>query len=228
LSVGDPDSSVGGPAAPTTRTKIRIESLSDLVFGLALSIGSLILVGKGVQSAEDLVVNVLLFGFGFLIILMVWLRYSQTMAVLPVEARFALPTNLALLFLVALEPYLFYVCWSAQLPGVLSSATAAYALDVGGMLATQAALAQLVVREAKAGFYGNQPLSPIVLAEFRRVVRLNAVLVGVFVVSALPVFWVDTQIGQLRYYLWAASFLVSLIGLVTARSRVKHRADARS
>jgi hypothetical protein len=221
LSAGGPDNSIGGPAAPTPRTKIRIESLSDLVFGLALSIGSLVLVGKAVQSGEDLGVNVLLFGFGFLIILMAWLRYSRTMAVLPIEAPFALFANFVLLFFVALEPYLFYVCWSAQLPGLLGSATAAYGLDIGGMLVTQAALAHLVVKEEKAGSYGKQPLGPVLLASFRRVVKVNAVLGAVFIASALPVFWVDTPIGQLRYYLWGASFALSVTLIASAGSRVK-------
>ncbi|HUK75619.1 MAG TPA: hypothetical protein VLU99_07490, partial [Nitrososphaerales archaeon] len=83
---GDEDSA----SAPLPRIKVRIESLSDLVFGLALSFGSLLLVGRMPQSGSDLVVNVLLFGFGFLIVVMTWLGYSRTVAVLPVEVPFAL------------------------------------------------------------------------------------------------------------------------------------------
>jgi uncharacterized membrane protein len=199
------------------RTKIRIESLSDLVFGLALSIGSLILVDRGVQSSESLGVNVLLFGFGFLIIVMVWLRYSRTMAVLPVDVPFVLLANLALLFLVALEPYLFYVLWSVQTAGLSDSASAAYALDIGGMFAMQAALAHLVVKEEKTRSHGQSHLHPVALARFRRVARMNAILCVVFVVSALPFFWVSTPIGPLRYYLWAASFLLSVTSLSLER-----------
>lgn len=62
-----------GSADPPPRIRVRIESLSDLVFGLALSIGSIILVGKQPQTGQDIAVNVLLFGFGFLIIVMTWL-----------------------------------------------------------------------------------------------------------------------------------------------------------
>lgn len=53
--------------------KIRKESLPDLVFGLALSIGSLILVGKPTTNGTDLATNVLLFGFGFAIVVLIWL-----------------------------------------------------------------------------------------------------------------------------------------------------------
>jgi hypothetical protein len=67
------------------RIRIRIETLSDLVFGLALSIGSLVLIGKAPQSGLDLAIDILLFGFGFFVIVMIWLGYSRTMAVLPGE-----------------------------------------------------------------------------------------------------------------------------------------------
>ena len=39
-------------AAPNPRIKIRIETLSDLVFGLALSIGSLVLIGRSPKAAR--------------------------------------------------------------------------------------------------------------------------------------------------------------------------------
>jgi uncharacterized membrane protein len=221
VSVGSADD--GGLAAQTPRTKIRVESLSDLVFGLALSIGSLILVDRGVQSAESLEVNVLLFGFGFLIIIMVWLRYSRTMAVLPVDVPFVLLTNLALLFLVALEPYLFYVLWSVPTPGLSDSASAAYALDLGGMFFMQAVLAYLVVKEEKVGLHGQRPPRPAVRRRFLRAARMNAILGVVFVVSALPFFWVDTQVGPLRYYLWVAIFLLSITTLSFEGRRAKDR-----
>jgi len=82
-------------AAPLLRTRIRIESLSDLVFGLALSIGSVFLIGRVPQTGQDLAANILLFGFSFLILVMTWVGYSRTMAVLPVEVPLALLLNLS-------------------------------------------------------------------------------------------------------------------------------------
>jgi hypothetical protein len=204
------DANGGDPSALSPRIRIRIESLSDLVFGLALSIGSLILVGRLPQSGQELGVNVLLFGFGFLIVVLAWLGYSRTMAVLPVEVRFALLTNIVLLFLVALEPYLFYVLQTVQTAGLADAASVAYALDVGGMFFMQAALAYLVVSEDRSGLHGQLPLHPAVLARFRRVARADAVVGLVFAVSALPFLWVDTPIGFLRFYLWSSSLLVPM------------------
>ncbi|MDA4115899.1 MAG: hypothetical protein OK442_05030 [Thaumarchaeota archaeon] len=189
------------------RIRVRIESLSDLVFGLALSIGSIILVGKQPQTGQDIAVNVVLFGFGFLIIVLTWLGYSRTMAVLPIEAPFALLANLVLLFIVAIEPYLFYVLTSAQTSGLADAASVVYALDVGGMFLMQAALARMVVNGEKGHLHGRLPLHPVVVARFQRVMKLDAVVGLVFVVSVLPVFWVNTPIGFLRFYLWSSSFL---------------------
>jgi len=196
-----------GSEAPA-RIRIRIESLSDLVFGLALSIGSIILVGRAPQSGQDIAVNVLLFGFGFVIIVMVWIGYSRTIAVLPVEVPFALLANVVLLFFVALEPYLFWVLQTVQTASLADSASVAYALDVGGMFFMQAALAQLVVNEERARLHGQSPLHPLVLARFRRVARADAIIGLAFMLSALPIFWVDTPVGFLRFYLWSSGFFV--------------------
>ncbi|MGH9919046.1 MAG: hypothetical protein ACRD6W_09285, partial [Nitrososphaerales archaeon] len=200
-----------------------IESLSDLVFGLALSIGSIILVGKQPQTGQDIAINVLLFGFGFLIIVLTWLGYSRTMAVLPIEAPYALLANLVLLFVVAIEPYLFYVLTSAQTSGLSDAASVVYALDVGGMFLMQAALARMVVNGDKARAQGKLSLHPVVLARFRTLMRLDAIIGFVFVVSALPVFWENTPIGPLRFYLWSSSFLFNpyLAGLLQRRSSRK-------
>jgi hypothetical protein len=206
------DADIGGDnSAPSPRIRIKIESLSDLVFGLALSIGSLILVGRVPQSGQDLGVNILLFGFGFLIVVLAWLGYSRTMAVLPVEVRFALLTNIVLLFLVALQPYLFYVLQTVQTAGLVNAASVAYGLDVGGMFFMQAALAYLVVTEEKAGVHGQAALHPAVLARFRRAARANALVGLVFAISALPFFWVSTPVGFLRFYLWSSALLIPLV-----------------
>jgi uncharacterized membrane protein len=212
---------VADSAAPSPRIKIRIESLSDLVFGLALSIGSIILAGKVPQSGEDLAVNVGLFGFGFVIVVMTWLGYSRTMAVLPVEVPFALLTNLVLLFVVALEPYLLYVLFSVQTAGMGNATSIAYALDVGTMFFMQAALAYLVVKEEKVALHGQMALHPVVLARFRRISRVNAVIGVLFAVTALPIFWVNTPVGYLRFLPWYSTFPILAVGLSRGRSAGK-------
>ena len=52
--------------------KPRIESLSDLIFGLALSIGALALIAQPVLSPADLVRDLVDFAFGFIVLIAVW------------------------------------------------------------------------------------------------------------------------------------------------------------
>ena len=127
------------------------------------------LIGRVPQTGQDLAVNVLLFGFSFLILVMTWVGYSRTMTVLPVDVSFVLLLNL-LLFCVALEPYLFFILESVDSLDLLNSESIAYALDVGVMFLLLAALALLVVKEEqKSGSAGGHPrLHPVVLRRFRR------------------------------------------------------------
>jgi len=219
LTEADDEEKVSTAQPP--RIRVRIVSLSDLVFGLALSIGSLFLVSRVPQTSQDLEVNVLLFGFSFLIVVLAWLGYSRAMAVLSVEPPFALYTNLVLLFVVALEPYLFYVLESAQTAGLANSASVAYALDLGGLFFLQAALAYLVVKQDKAGLVGRRRVHPDDVARFRRLVKLDAVLGAIFVVSTLPIFWVSTPIGGLRFIMWAFCLVAVLSGRGLRRSAKK-------
>jgi uncharacterized membrane protein len=205
--------------ASVPRIRIRIESLSDLVFGLALSIGSLILIGKVPQSGQDLATNILLFGFGFLVVVMIWLGYSRTMAVLPGEAPSALYLNLGLLFCVALAPYLFYVLSSSPTEDVLNAGSIAYALDVGAMFLLLAALARLVIKgEELARSGGHSLVHPVVVKRFRAIMKAEVAGGLIFVVSALPVFWVDTPVGFLRFILWYSAFVIFGITRVYGRS----------
>ncbi len=191
LEEGEESRSASGPPP---RIKLRIESLSDLVFGLALSIGALILAGSLPSNGSVLAIRVIEFGFGFLIVIMTWLGYSRIMAVLPVEVPFALVANILLLFLVVLEPYLLYVLFSAQTDALASTFSIAYGLDVGGLFFMQALLAYLVLKEAGSGEHGQASLHPVVLKRFKRIARADAVIAIVFVVSTLPIFWIDTPI----------------------------------
>lgn len=190
------------------RIKIRIESLSDLVFGLALSIGSLEFLSSQTTSAYDLARNVLFFGFSFIILVFTWLGYSRTEAVLPRQSDASIYLNILLLFLVAIEPYLFFVLVSgtAQLANVSSIA---YALDVGPMFLIQAALANLVIKEDKeTRKLGKQePLHPEIIERFRRAINYEIGAGVVYLISVLPIFWeIQTPIGQFRFVLWWVSF----------------------
>jgi uncharacterized membrane protein len=207
IDLGLPDES----EVPIPRVKVRIESLSDLVFGLALSIGSIILVGRLPQNGQELAVDVLLFGFSFLIVVMTWLAYSRIMAVLPVEVQFALLLNIVLLFTVAIEPYLFYVLQSSPTIEILDVGSVAYGLDVGLMFLVLSALSFLLLKEEKGRLGEHRRAHPIILERFRRFMFAEFIVGAVFAASALPIFWVNTPIGFLRFDFWYSSFAVFFI-----------------
>ena len=84
------------------RPRPRIESLTDLVFGLAPSIGSIILISKQPSKPDDLYRAIAWFGFSFLILIQIWFRFTEIMLVLPVQTTWTRVLNTILLFLVAL------------------------------------------------------------------------------------------------------------------------------
>jgi uncharacterized membrane protein len=158
------------------RIKVRIESLSDLVFGLALSIGSLEFLSSPARDTLGLATNLAFFGFSFFILVFTWLGYSRTMTVLPVETETSLYLNLALLFLTAIEPYLFYVLVTSpnSSPTDANVASVFYALDVGGLYLIQAALGRLVILEDRRSEILKQKiLDSEIIARFKRVIVME-------------------------------------------------------
>ncbi|MGD0644409.1 MAG: TMEM175 family protein [Candidatus Bathyarchaeia archaeon] len=87
--------------------KARIESLSDLIFGLALSIGALTLIGQPPSDFTALTFAIAYYGFSFLILISVWYSYTRAMSQLHFETTRTVLLNIALLFLVSIEPFLF-------------------------------------------------------------------------------------------------------------------------
>src|SRR2546427_9212728 len=101
-------SSEEGERAPR-RPRPRLETLSDLIYGLSLSIGaiSLVITNSQSSSAGDINRNILEFLFVFLILITSWIIYTSDMSVLPIETRLVTFLNVVLLILVAIIPYLF-------------------------------------------------------------------------------------------------------------------------
>src|SRR5712692_4397842 len=87
----------------------RLETLSDLNYGLSLSIGaiSLVITNSQASSGNDIDRNILEFLFVFLILITSWIIYTSDMSVLPMETRLVTLLNVILLILVAIIPYLF-------------------------------------------------------------------------------------------------------------------------
>ena len=119
---------------PTARPRPRIESLSDLIFGLALSIGAIALIGNPPSTVMGLFEDLLTFGFSFLILISVWMRYTRVMSVLPLETRRTILLNVVLLFAVSIEPFLFNILRSNTSAALSDASSALYGLDLGAIM----------------------------------------------------------------------------------------------
>src|SRR5205807_779838 len=144
----------GRPQDTVQRPRPRIQSLSDLIFGLALSIGALNLITSKPTDTSILFGSIATFGFSFLILIFVWFRYTETMSVLPVETGRTRSLNTIMLFLVAIEPYLFNQLnfgftplTSTSLPQDVTSAT--YGLDLAAIWTILAGFTHVLTVEEK-------------------------------------------------------------------------------
>jgi len=179
--------------------KVGIGSISDVVFGLALSIGSLILVARTPQNGSSLVLGIYYFGFSFLIVILVWLSFRRIVAVLPHETPVSLVVNIALLFCVAIEPFLFYVLVTDST--VSADASTAFAVDLGVMMFLLSALTYLLLREEQNN--STRKLAQEIIDRQARSAFLHLMVGSICLVSALPVFWTFTIAGgAVRYDLW--------------------------
>jgi uncharacterized membrane protein len=212
-----------GPGAQVQRPRPRIQSLSDLIFGLALSIGALNLISNKPADTQALFGNIATFGFSFLILIFVWFRYTETMSVLPVETGRTRSLNTIMLFLVAIEPYLFNQL-SFGLNAVASSplqqdvASATYGLDLGAIWIILAAFTHVLTIEEK------NLVAPDLFRKYCLFRNLEIVVAAIFFVSILPQFW-TIMIGStsLRYVLWGLTFFVRRTGNVYSRLVLKRR-----
>ncbi len=185
-----------------------MQSISDVVFGLALSIGSVILISKLPTDPGALGTDVLAFGFNFLIVIIVWIGYRRAVVTLPHETPTTVAVNLGLLFAVSIEPFLFWVM-DAGGP-LLEPASVGYALDVGTMILLQSLLNALLLSEEKAAPRRGVP--SVALARIRRRMWQGVAVGLLFLVSALPVFWIPMPGNStLRIDLWYVGLVLILL-----------------
>ena len=185
-----------------TTPKSRIESLSDLIFGLALSIGALTLIGQSPKDFLGLVLAIMYYAFSFLILISVWFGYTRIMANLHVETRKTLYLNIVMLFLVSIEPFLFNTLLNGEI--ITQYVSILYSLDLGGLFLVQAILGNIVLAEK------NMPPE---VQRHHRLIR-NSLIIGaaIFFISVIPVFWILTiPLGNDTYI--HLTFLIWLIPL---------------
>ncbi len=186
------------PAPALSGPRPRIQTLSDMVFGLALSLGALVLIGQTPQDPDHLYTGVGLFAFSFIILVTVWYNYSTVMGLLPIETRGLVFANLVLLFVVALEPYLLFVVAFHVPDPVGEAASVLYAVDLAVMNAILAGFVHVLAQEDR----GLVPAS--MLKRMRSIRDVNIIFAVVFLLSLAPVFWTWTWYGDMpgRILIW--------------------------
>ena len=160
----------------------HIQTLSDLIFGLALSIGAITLIGHQPTNAQQVFVAVGLYGFSFLILVNIWRAYSNTMSTLPFETGGLVNLNIILLFLVSIEPYLYYqvmVFTNENWNGV----STAFALDLGLMYLILAFFSHTLANEEKKLVPSN------LLKKFRVKRNMQLLVSAAFFLSIAPIFY---------------------------------------
>lgn len=193
--------------------KSRIETLSDLVFGLALSIGALTLIGNAPTSFAELLKSIVYFAFSFVILISVWYTYTSTMSNVHIEKRIQVQLNLILLFLVSIEPFLFNELFSSKIPTM--DVSMLYAVDLGGLFVILSLLANSILSDKKR---------PEELLYHYAAMR-NSQIVGAafFFISVIPFFWTwavpinsETSI-PLRFILWMVPLFLHFIRRIWER-----------
>jgi uncharacterized membrane protein len=184
-----------------------------MIFGLALSIGAVSQLTQKPGNLMGIMYSLLSFGFAFLILSVVWFRYSKVMSVLPVESAGVVAANMILLFLVSAEPYLYNlmtISSSSPSAGQLDSATttALYALDFGALMIILAFFTYKLTLEDK------HLIPRELMKSYWRTTYSTAIAAAIFILSALPIFWsvviIPSPFVPLRYFMWGGVFIANM------------------
>jgi uncharacterized membrane protein len=122
--------------------KKSIEDLSNLVFGLALTLGAVALVKPENNDFLQLLGILFNFALSFLIIVWIWWGYNRLIKRLAMDRKLEIVLNASLLFLVVIEPYLWTLIRT-------SSGATLYALDVGTTLLILGIFSHFIILEAR-------------------------------------------------------------------------------
>lgn len=190
-----------------------MQTLSDLVFGLALSLGAFVLISRPPDTPGVLYWEILIFGFGFVILMNVWQNYSSTMSVLPMETRGLLVLNIGLLFLVAIEPYLLNLIAFSTIAPVVEAASVLYAFDIATMNLILAGFMHILSQEERG------LLSPSATRRMRFTRNFVLGFAAVFALTALPVFWAWDWFPNLpsRIVIWTLTLPAGWILRIVSR-----------
>jgi len=180
-----------------------IEKLTTAVFGFALAVGALSLTSANPETTADIVEGLILFSLSFLILVVIWWGTSEIMSKIDQGKPVTIFINIALLFFVAIEPYLLNILnISTQLFPLSSSL---YGIDMAFLMGLSAVLCHILIKENKTTFTAQQ------LKYFTMSRNRQLVCAGLFFLSLLPQFLEWTLVGMpVRVFIWFATLAFSL------------------
>lgn len=175
--------------------KKSVEALSNMVFGLALSIGTLALISSASASPDQIISGIEGFAFSFLLIIYAWFRYTSIFEITRIEDSKMIDLNLLLLFFIVVEPYLFSLL-NGSGQAMLGFTTELFAIDMAAILLTLWAIYSITI--AKSAKNKND------LASYRHV-RDGLFVAGI--IFALSLLFT----GSNRLDLWYVAFLIGIV-----------------
>lgn len=202
----------------------RIEALSDMIFGLALSITAIQLAFAPPNNEVEIVGYIAEFVVSFALLIWIWTSYTRICERITIERENLLVLTIVLLLVVSLEPYLLFIVWSGIFlgrdEGLLNLSSIAWTIDV----ATMFLLLGLMTRQ---GILHPEHEIPVEISrEVQRLVYWRYVSVVVIGIAALPFFWAwaitTSQLNDAspptdivlhaRYFYWIVALGITAVG----------------
>ncbi len=192
--------------------KKSIESLSSIVFGIALSIGTFTFI---TNDSRLLGINLLTFAFSFIILIYIWLRYTKILELIKVETNLEMLLNIVMLFLVIVEPYLFNQVQVNAFPlgtySALQYTSFLFGADIAALMFTLALIYILGLNDYKE-------LDRNIVARYDYIRNDLLVTGAIFVISDLSFVWNHFLFGiQIRFVFW---FIAAFVAVVLRKIRI--------
>ena len=195
------------------RPRPRIEALSDLVFGLSLSLASISLIVSPPSSPSEINNHILAFVFAFILLITAWINYTSSMSVLPLETRTVTVLNVIMLMSVALVPFLLNII---ELPNpslapvenlvIRDYASTLFAVNLSALLAILGLFSHILAREEAS------LVAPDLVARYRTTRNLTLILAAFMLLTAAPIFGTYMILGYpIRLYVWYVPIIVHWI-----------------
>jgi uncharacterized membrane protein len=182
--------------------KKRLEDLSNLVFGLALTLGAITLTAPVNDDLGALFAVILRFALSFAIVVWIWWLYNNVVQDIEKSRPGLASLNMVLLFLVVIEPFLLTVS------NDYSSGKIAYSIDLGTILVILAIFYQFAIDDPSISAVKRSKES---LAMNR---NLSFLFAAIFYTSIVPQLMLPGIGIEIQSYMWLA---VLVLGLATRR-----------